>query len=68
MVACLAGWRTDWWGWQADYLDHPGDLFIWLVIWLVASMAIWLIGKLSGWQSDWIKGLSGCVAWLATWL
>ena len=61
LAGCLAGWRTDWWGWQADYLGGPGDL----EIWLATYMAICLAGKLSGWQSDWIKGyLAVLLDWL----
>jgi len=45
LSGCLAGWRT-------DYLGGPGDLGIWLVIWLAAYITIWLAGKLSGWQFD----------------
>ena len=52
LAGCLAGWRTDWRGWQAGYLGDPGDLAIWLVIWLAACVAIWLAGKLSGWLFD----------------
>ena len=48
LAGCLAGWRTDWRGWQADYLGGPGDLGIWLATYV----AICLAGKLSGWQSD----------------
>ena len=52
LAGCLVGWRTDSRGWLTDYLGGPGDLAIWLVIWLAAYVAIWLAGKLSGWQSD----------------
>ena len=45
----MSGWLP---GWRTDYLGGPGDLAIWLVIWLAAYITIWLVGKVSGWQSD----------------
>ena len=61
LAGCLAGWRTDWRGWQADYLGDPGDLGIWLATYV----GICLAGKLSGWQSDWMKGyLAVLLDWL----
>jgi len=48
LAGWMFGWLADSRGWQAAYLVGPGDLAIWLVIWLAAYVGIWLAGKLFG--------------------
>ena len=59
MFFILSGWLGVWLAGgliggvgQADYLGGAGDLGIWLATYMVTCLA----GKLSGWQSDWMKG------------